>query len=103
MKITIVGTGYVGLITGVGLAKLGHSVTCFDIDNEKIERIKQGDLPIYEVRLHELINYAYENNALTFTSNKEEAFDDVEFIFIYSWNTTFIRWDGRLNVYSECL
>ena len=82
MKITIVGTGYVGLITGVGLAKLGHSVTCFDIDNEKIERIKQGDLPIYEVRLHELINYAYENNALTFTSNKEEAFDDVEFIFI---------------------
>ena len=42
MKITIVGTGYVGLITGVGLAKLGHSVTCFDIDNEKIERIKQG-------------------------------------------------------------
>ncbi|MBL3199061.1 UDP-glucose/GDP-mannose dehydrogenase family protein, partial [Klebsiella pneumoniae] len=64
------------------MAKLGHSVTCFDIDNEKIERIKQGDLPIYEVRLHELINYAYENNALTFTSNKEEAFDDVEFIFI---------------------
>lgn len=42
MKITIVGTGYVGLITGVGLAKLGHSVTCFDIDDEKIERIKQG-------------------------------------------------------------
>lgn len=82
MKITIIGTGYVGLITGVGLAKLGHSVTCFDIDDEKIERIKQGDLPIYEVRLHELINYAYENNALTFTSNKEEAFDDVEFIFI---------------------
>ncbi|MEC1377798.1 UDP-glucose/GDP-mannose dehydrogenase family protein, partial [Heyndrickxia oleronia] len=82
MKITIVGTGYVGLITGVGLAKLGHSVTCFDIDDEKIERIKQGDLPIYEARLHELINYAYENNALTFTSNKEEAFDDVEFIFI---------------------
>ena len=82
MKITIVGTGYVGLITGVGLAKLGHSVTCFDIDDEKIERIKQGDLPIYEARLHELINYAYENNALTFTSNKEEAFEDVEFIFI---------------------
>ncbi|MGQ0421567.1 2-dehydropantoate 2-reductase N-terminal domain-containing protein, partial [Bacillus sp. HC-Mk] len=51
MKITIVGTGYVGLITGVGLAKLGYSVTCFDIDDEKIERIKQGDLPIYEVRL----------------------------------------------------
>ena len=46
MKITIIGTGYVGLITGVGLAVLGHSVTCFDINDEKIERIKQGDLPI---------------------------------------------------------
>ena len=42
MKITIIGTGYVGLITGVGLAVLGHSVTCFDINDEKIERIKQG-------------------------------------------------------------
>ncbi len=43
MKITIIGTGYVGLITGVGLAVLGHSVTCFDINDEKMERIKQGD------------------------------------------------------------
>ncbi|GAB6254475.1 hypothetical protein BCSAG_57950 [Bacillus cereus] len=41
------------------MAKLGHSVKCFDIDDEKIERIKQGDLHIYDARLHELINYAY--------------------------------------------
>ncbi|PIE95504.1 UDP-glucose dehydrogenase family protein [Bacillus fungorum] len=82
MKITIIGTGYVGLITGVGLAILGHSVTCFDINDEKIERIKQGDLPIYEAGLYELINDAYENNRLTFTTSKEEAFTDAEFIFI---------------------
>ncbi|MED1103950.1 hypothetical protein P4T63_05565 [Bacillus paramycoides] len=42
MKITIIGAGYVGLITGVGLARLGHSVTCFDINDEKIERINKG-------------------------------------------------------------
>lgn len=82
MKITIIGAGYVGLITGVGLARLGHSVTCFDINDKKIERIKQGDLPIYEDGLHQLINDACENNRLVFTANKEEAFDDVEFIFI---------------------
>ena len=82
MKITIIGTGYVGLITGVGLAILGHSVTCFDINDEKIERIKQGDLPIYEAGLYELINDACENNSLIFTTSKEEAFTDAEFIFI---------------------
>ncbi|EJS09215.1 UDP-glucose dehydrogenase family protein [Bacillus mycoides] len=82
MKITIIGTGYVGLITGVGLARLGHSVTCFDINSEKIERIKQGELPIYECGLSELINEAYENNHLTFTASKSTAFNDVEFIFI---------------------
>ncbi|CAM3952116.1 UDP-glucose dehydrogenase family protein [Bacillus paramycoides] len=82
MKITIIGAGYVGLITGVGLARLGHSVTCFDINDEKIERIKQGKLPIYECGLHELINEAYENNHLTFTTSKSKAFNKAEFIFI---------------------
>ncbi|HHT7188674.1 TPA: UDP-glucose dehydrogenase family protein [Bacillus cereus] len=82
MKITIIGTGYVGLITGVGLASLGHSVTCFDINDEKIERIKQGNLPIYEVGLQKLIHDVSHNNHLTFTSNREAAFHDAEFVFI---------------------
>lgn len=82
MKITIIGTGYVGLITGVGLAMLGHSVTCFDINDEKMERIKQGDLPIYEAGLYELINDACENDCLTFTTCRVKAFYDAEFIFI---------------------
>ena len=74
MKITIIGTGYVGLITGVGLAVLGHSVTCFDINDEKIERIKQGDLPIYEAGLYELIHDACENNRLTLQQVKKKHF-----------------------------
>nr|WP_141436380.1 UDP-glucose/GDP-mannose dehydrogenase family protein [Bacillus cereus] len=82
MKITIIGTGYVGLITGVGLAILGHSVTCFDINDEKIEQIKLGNLPIYEAGLHELIKVACENNRLTFTTSRVHAFNNAEFIFI---------------------
>ena len=82
MKITIIGTGYVGLITGVGLAMLGHSVTCFDINDEKIEQIKRGNLPIYEAGLHELIRDACEKDCLTFTTNKVKAFHDAAFIFI---------------------
>ncbi|MFH7831957.1 UDP-glucose dehydrogenase family protein [Bacillus luti] len=82
MKITIIGTGYVGLITGVGLAMLGHSVTCFDINDEKIEQIKRGNLPIYEAGLHELIHDACEKDRLTFTTNKVKAFHDAAFIFI---------------------
>ena len=82
MKITIIGTGYVGLITGVGLAILGHSVTCFDINDEKIEQIKRGNLPIYEAGLHELIHDACEKDRLTFTANKVQAFHDAEIIFI---------------------
>ncbi|OJE52826.1 UDP-glucose 6-dehydrogenase [Bacillus luti] len=82
MKITIIGTGYVGLITGVGLAMLGHSVTCFDINDEKIEQIKRGNLPIYEAGLQKLIHDACEKGRLTFTTNKVKAFHDAAFIFI---------------------
>lgn len=58
MNITVIGTGYVGLITGVGLATLGHHVTCFDIHMSKIERMRQGELPIYEPGLDELVKDA---------------------------------------------
>ncbi|KYG37164.1 UDP-glucose dehydrogenase family protein [Bacillus gaemokensis] len=82
MKITVIGTGYVGLITGVGLATLGHFVTCFDLDKGKIERIKQGDMPIYEPGLEELVEAAFEEGSLTFTSNRTEAFACAEYVFI---------------------
>ena len=56
------------------MAVLGHSVTCFDIDDEKIERIKQGDLPIYEAGLYELIHDTCENNRLTLQQVKKKHF-----------------------------
>ncbi|WP_459501845.1 UDP-glucose dehydrogenase family protein [Bacillus sp. C1] len=82
MKITVIGTGYVGLITGVGLATLGHSVTCFDIDQEKIARIKQGEMPIYEPDLEGFIETTVQEKKLVFTSSQLEAFKQVSFIFV---------------------
>ncbi|EMA6342506.1 UDP-glucose/GDP-mannose dehydrogenase family protein [Bacillus cytotoxicus] len=82
MKITVVGAGYVGLITGVGLAVLGHSVICFDIDKKKIERIQQGDMPIYEPDLERLVTLMGKKGRLTFTSSKREAFAHSDYIFI---------------------
>ncbi|MDZ5608134.1 UDP-glucose/GDP-mannose dehydrogenase family protein [Bacillus pseudomycoides] len=82
MKITVIGTGYVGLITGVGLATLGHYVTCFDIDQEKIARMKQGEMPIYEPGLGQLVDAAIQERLLAFTSSQTEAFKHVDFIFV---------------------
>ncbi|WP_410984222.1 UDP-glucose dehydrogenase family protein [Bacillus cereus] len=82
MKITVIGTGYVGLITGVGLATLGHDVTCFDIDQGKIARMKQGEMPIYEPGLEQLVDVVVQERRLVFTSNQIEAFKHVDFIFV---------------------
>ncbi|PEY38916.1 UDP-glucose 6-dehydrogenase [Bacillus cereus] len=82
MKITVIGTGYVGLITGVGLATLGHSVTCFDINKGKIVRMKQGEMPIYEPGLEQLVDAAVQEKRLVFTSSQAEAFKHADFIFV---------------------
>ena len=82
MKVTVIGTGYVGLITGVGLATLGHSVTCFDIDKGKIVRMKQGEMPIYEPGLEQLVDAAVREKRLAFTSSQAEAFKHADFIFV---------------------
>lgn len=55
MKIAVAGTGYVGLVTGVALANIGHNVTCVDIDEKKIEKMRSGISPIYEQGLEELM------------------------------------------------
>ncbi len=80
LKIAIVGTGYVGLVTGVCLAEVGFSVTCVDIDKMKLEMLSKGKNPIYEPNLEELLHKNMER--LDFTSDYKKAFSDADIIFI---------------------
>lgn len=80
--ICVIGTGYVGLVTGTCLADMGNSVTCVDIVAEKIERLKQGILPIYEPGLEELVERNVESGRLHFTTSYDEGLDNAEFIFV---------------------
>lgn len=82
MKITIAGTGYVGLVTGVCLSDVGHQITCFDIDDTKIEELKIGRSPIYEPGLEQLIQKNSQEGRLHFTSNPKKAYADADCIFI---------------------
>jgi UDPglucose 6-dehydrogenase len=82
MKITVVGTGHVGLVTGACLAEIGHEVTCYDIDHDKIEMMKRGKIPFFEPGLTELIDKNFENGRLSFTYNDCEAMSNNEIIYI---------------------
>ncbi|MCL6584920.1 MAG: UDP-glucose/GDP-mannose dehydrogenase family protein [Anoxybacillus sp.] len=81
-KITVVGTGYVGLVTGVCLSDVGHYVTCVDIDEKKIEMMKQGKSPIYEPGLEELMIKNIVNGRLHFTTDHQQAFRYAQIIYI---------------------
>ena len=80
MKIVVAGTGYVGLVTGVCLAEIGHTVTCVDINKEKIEILNNGKSPIYEPGLEELMEKNKER--LTYTLDGKSAYKDADIIFI---------------------
>jgi UDPglucose 6-dehydrogenase len=80
--IAVLGTGYVGLVTGVCLSDIGHYVTCVDIDKQKVEKMKQGISPIYEPGLDELMKKNIERGRLHFTTSHQEAFRDAEVIYI---------------------
>ncbi|MFI8687633.1 UDP-glucose dehydrogenase family protein [Rossellomorea sp. NPDC077527] len=82
MKIAVVGTGYVGLVTGTCLSEIGHHVTCIDIDEAKVNRMSEGISPIYEPGLNELMKKNIENNRLQFTTNHSEAFQSADVIYI---------------------
>ncbi len=82
MKITIIGTGYVGLVTGTCLANLGNEVVCLDIDKEKIDNLNKGILPIYESGLKELVEINVNEKRLVFTTDYEYAVKASEIIFI---------------------
>lgn len=82
MNITIVGTGYVGLVTGTTLAELGNSVYCVDIDGEKVEGMKNGIIPIYEPNLEEMFLRNIQAQRLFFTTDLKEALDKSEVIYL---------------------
>ena len=82
MKVTMIGTGYVGLVTGTCFADLGHTVICLDVDEAKITRLNQGEVPIYEPGLADLIKRNVREGRLSFTTNAEDAIAFAEVIFI---------------------
>jgi UDPglucose 6-dehydrogenase len=82
MKITIFGTGYVGLVTGACLAEVGNDVMCMDVDEDKIKRLKQGEIPIYEPDLDQLVERNAAAGRLTFTTDPKEAVEHGLFQFI---------------------
>lgn len=82
MNITVIGTGYVGLVTGACFAEMGNHVTCVDVDVQKIEGLKQGILPIYEPGLKEIVINNYNAQRLLFTTSLAEATLDSDLFFI---------------------
>lgn len=82
MKITVVGTGYVGLVSGTCFAETGNSVTCVDIDETKIEALRNGKVPIYEPKLDVLFDRSIKQGRLQFTTSLEEGIKDAEVIFL---------------------
>lgn len=81
MNIAIVGTGYVGLVSGTCFAEMGVNVTCVDIDEAKIGRLLNGDIPIYEPGLDEMVLRNYREGRLKFTTDLKEVLDDVDIVF----------------------
>ena len=82
MKIAVVGTGYVGLVTGTCLAETGNAVYCVDINVQKVEKMKAGQLPIYEPGLEQLFHRNINQGRLSFTTNLAEAIKDAKIIFL---------------------
>src|ERR1700712_590054 len=82
MKIAVVGTGYVGLVTGTCLAETGNQVTCVDINEKKVEMMKNGKVPIYEPGLENMFSRNISQDRLHFTTNLENAITDAKIIFL---------------------
>ncbi|MXV51875.1 nucleotide sugar dehydrogenase [Pedobacter sp. HMF7647] len=82
MKIAVVGTGYVGLVTGTCLAETGNNVICVDINEQKVQKMRAGEVPIYEPGLDILFHRNIEQGRLSFTTNLAEAIEDAKIIFL---------------------
>jgi UDPglucose 6-dehydrogenase len=94
MKIAMIGTGYVGLVTGTCLAEFGHDVVCVDKIEEKITRLRQGQIPIYEPGLDVMVAKNVAEGRLRFTTNLEEAVPEAEAVFIAVGTPSSRRGDG---------
>ena len=81
-KITFVGTGYVGLVGGAGISEFGHQVTCADIDQNKIERLKRGEIPIYEPGLESLVKQNVAKGRLHFSHDVPKSIQNANIIFV---------------------
>jgi len=82
MKISVIGTGYVGLVSGACFAQMGNSVTCVDIDEKKIASLEEGIIPIYEPGLEEMVLENYKSGTLTFTTDAKTAIANSRICFI---------------------
>ncbi|HEX6981815.1 MAG TPA: UDP-glucose/GDP-mannose dehydrogenase family protein [Balneolaceae bacterium] len=82
MKIAVIGTGYVGLVSGTCFADSGNEVICVDIDEQKVQSLKEGNIPIYEPGLEAIFSRNIREERLTFTTNMEEAVRDAEIVFL---------------------
>ncbi len=82
MKIAVIGTGYVGLVTGACFAEFGVGVTCVDVDASKIERLKQGGIPIYEPGLDQIVEKNIRSGRLHFTTGVREGVEDADVVFL---------------------
>ncbi|WP_166385475.1 UDP-glucose dehydrogenase family protein [Polaribacter sp. 11A2H] len=82
MNIAVIGSGYVGLVSGTCFAEMGNKVTCVDIDQKKIQKLEEGIIPIFEPGLEQMVLKNVKNNNLLFTTNLGEAISDAEIVFI---------------------
>ncbi len=82
MKLTVAGTGYVGLVAGVCFAEKGHDVTCVDVDEKKVKLMESGVSPIYEADLEELMRRNYAAGRLHYTTDYRDAYRNPDAIFI---------------------
>ena len=82
MRVAMIGTGYVGLVSGACFSNFGHHVVCVDKDAEKIERLKKGDIPIFEPGLNRLVADNAASGRLSFTTDLKSAVPDAEAVFI---------------------
>ncbi|MEA2109466.1 MAG: 2-dehydropantoate 2-reductase N-terminal domain-containing protein, partial [Pseudomonadota bacterium] len=94
MNITIIGAGYVGLVTGVCLAEFGHRVVCIDKDEQKIAKLRQGEIPIYEPGLEVLVSKNVADGRLVFTGQLDGQVEKSQAVFIAVGTPSSRRGDG---------